>query len=95
MALENTISIGDVTDLEHKELCTCLVRLTDVFSANFRKANVVKFAPRDELGHDACALFEVNTMDDPCRLEQVKFFRPTKLGKDKIDFLLNRCFSVV
>ena len=95
MALEHSISIGDVTDSEHKELCACLVRLTDVFSANFRKANVVKFASRDELGHDACALFEGNTVYDPCRLEQVKFLCPAKLGEDKIDFLFNRCFSVI
>lgn len=84
-----------MTGSEHKELCAYLVRLTDVFSADFRKTNVVKFASRDKFGHNACALFEGNTMDDTCRLEQVKFLRPTKLGEDEIDFSFNCCFSVI
>jgi hypothetical protein len=95
MALEHTIRMGDVADSGDKELCAYLVCLTDVFSADFRKANVVKFASRDELGHDACALFEGNTVDDTCRLEQVEFLCPTKLGEDEIDFSFNRCFSVI
>jgi hypothetical protein len=56
---------------------------------------VVKFASRDELCHDARALFKGNTMDDTCRLEQVEFLCPTKLGEDEIDFSFNRCFSVI
>jgi hypothetical protein len=92
MALEHMIRISGS---EHKELCAYLVRLTDVFSTDFRKTNMVKFASRDKLGHDACALFEGNTLDDTCRLEQVKFLCPTKLGEDEIDFSFYCCFSVI
>ena len=56
---------------------------------------MVKFASRDKLGHDACALFERNTVNDTGRLEQVKFLCPTKLGEDEIDFAFNCCFSVI
>ena len=92
MALERTMRISGS---EHKEMCAYLVRLTDVFSAHFRKTNMVKFASRDKLGHDACALFEGNTVDDTCRLEQVEFLCPTELGEDEINFSFNCCFPVI
>lgn len=56
---------------------------------------MVKFASRDELGHDARALFNRNTMDDTRRLEQVEFLCSTKLGEYEIDFSFNRCFSAM
>lgn len=61
------------------------MRLTDLIRAGFRKTNVVKFTLGNELGHNACALFKGNAMNDTCGLEQVEFFGPTELGKDKID----------
>jgi hypothetical protein len=69
------------------------VRLTDVFCADFRKTNMVKFALGDEFGHDACALFEGNARDNTCRLKQVKFLGTTELGEDEINFAFERGLS--
>lgn len=69
------------------------MRLTDLIRAGFRKTNVVKFTLSNELGHNACALFKGNAMNDTCRLEQVEFFGPTELGKDKIDLAFECCLS--
>jgi hypothetical protein len=49
---------------------------------------MIKFAPSDELCHDARALFEGNTINDTSRLEQVKFLGATELGEDEINFAL-------
>ena len=69
------------------------MRLTDLISADFRKTNMVKFALRNELGHNACALFKGNAMNDACWLEQVEFFGPTELSKDEIDLAFEGCLS--
>ena len=61
------------------------VRLTDLIRADFRKANMVKLALGNELGHDACALLKRDALNDACGLEQVQFLGPTKLSEDKID----------
>jgi hypothetical protein len=67
------------------------VRLTDVIRTDFRKANMIKFAPSYELGHDAGALIEGNTLDDTCGLEQVEFLGPAELGENKIDLAFKFC----
>jgi hypothetical protein len=69
------------------------VRLTDLIRADFRKTNMVKFALGNELGHNACALFKRNTMNDACWLEQVEFLGPAELSKDKIDLAFECCLS--
>jgi hypothetical protein len=52
------------------------VRLTNLIRADFRKTNMVKFALGNELGHNACALFKGNAMNDARGLEQVEFLGP-------------------
>lgn len=69
------------------------VRLTDLIRADFRKANMVKLAFGNELGHDACALVEGGALNDACGLEQVQFLGPTELGEDKIDLAFQSRFS--
>jgi hypothetical protein len=69
------------------------MRLTDLIRADFRKANMVKFALGNELGHDARALLKGNAMNDTGWLEQVQFLRPTELGEDEIDLPFECCFS--
>jgi hypothetical protein len=67
------------------------VRLTDVNRPNFGKANMVKFALGNELGHYAGALIEGNTMNDTCGFKQVEFLGPAELGEDKIDLAFKCC----
>ena len=90
MPLESAIGDGSSPRRTVDSYPVCL---TDLFRADFGKANMVKFALGDEFGHDACALFEGNTMNDACRLKQVKFFGAAELGEDEIDFAFNGCFS--
>jgi hypothetical protein len=69
------------------------VCLTDMICADFRKANMVKFALGNELGHYAGALLKGNAVNDTCRLEQVKFLGPTEPGEDEVDFSFECCFT--
>ena len=67
------------------------VRLTDVIRPDFGKANVVKFALGNELGHYAGALVERNTMNNTCGFKQVEFLGPAELGEDEIDLAFECC----
>jgi hypothetical protein len=69
------------------------VSLTDMVRTDFRKANMIKFALGNKLGHDAGTLVEGHAMNDTRGLEQVKFLSPTELGEDKIDLAFKCCLS--
>ena len=69
------------------------MRLSDVIRTDFGKANMVELALGNELGHDAGALIEGNTMNNTCRFKQVKFLGPAELGEDKIDLAFELCLT--
>ena len=70
------------------------MRLTDLFRADFRKADMIELALGNELGHDACALLKGDSLNDACGLEQVQFLSPTEPREDKIDLAFEGCLSV-